>query len=82
MVVEFRVANSDPLRSMDDIDKTVVIVLVMVKVGRKVARVDPDIGRFLNRHHVAVLRQHLGALQVADDDVRLAEDREANASKT
>lgn len=44
VVVKLRVANGYPVRSMNNVEETVVVVLVVVEVGREVARIDPDIG--------------------------------------
>jgi hypothetical protein len=82
MVVEIRVADGHPLGRVDDVDEAVVVVLVVVEVAGEITRVYPDVGGFLYRHHIAVLCEDLGALDVPDDDVGLPQDREAYAGKT
>lgn len=41
--MEIRVADSHPLGSVDDVDEAVVVVLVVVEVAGKIARVYPDV---------------------------------------
>lgn len=43
VVVEVGVGDGDPLRGVGNIKQTIVVVLVVVKVGRQVTVVDPDV---------------------------------------
>lgn len=69
MVMDIAVGDSDPVRSMRDVDKAIVVILVVVDVGRYINMVNPDVGRCLNADRVAISSQNLGDLQVLDDDV-------------
>lgn len=75
------VGDSHPFRGMDNIDQPVVIVFVMVKVGRDIAGIDPNVRRRLHGDAVSIVGQDFGDLHIADNDVLLAEDRQSDAGQ-
>ena len=64
---------------MGDVKETVVVVLVVVQIARKIDMVDPDVVRCLNANGITNVRKDLRDLDVADDDVGLLKDTETNA---
>ena len=71
VIVEVSVANSQIIRAMAEIRKSVVEVFVVGLVGAEVQVVQPDVGRGLHADGVAagVARGHFADGDVADDDV-------------
>lgn len=67
---------------MREVNKTIIEVLVARSSSRKITVVDPDIGRLLDRNGITVVGLDLGNLHVANDDVLLSIDGEANAGKS
>lgn len=78
VVVEESVGNGDPLRSVSDIEKTIVVVFTMVKVGRQVKVITPDILRSLDTNSITIGGKHLAALEVTENDIFNLVDIEAN----
>lgn len=81
MVVDVAVGDGDPVRAVGDIDEAIVGVLAVVERRGEVAVVDPDVLGVLDTDGVAVGVLDLLDLHVADDDVLLVLDVEANAAK-
>lgn len=79
MVMEVSVRNSHVVRGMREIGQTVVVVLVMVPVRRKVAMINPDIRRLLHANGIAGVRQDFADGQVLHNDVLGFFDEEADA---
>lgn len=65
------VGNRHTSAAMSDIDKTVVVVLVVVSVARHVNVVDPDIVGDLDANCVTNISDDLRDFEVAEDDVVL-----------
>lgn len=82
MVMEVGVRDGHPVSSMREVNKTIIEVLVARSSSRKITVVDPDIGRLLDRDGITVVSLNLGNLHVANDDVLLAIDGEADALKS
>lgn len=82
MVMEVGVRDGHPVSSMREVNKTIIEVLVARSSSRKITVVDPDIGRLLDRNGITVVGLDLGNLHVANDDVLLSIDGEANAGKS
>src|SRR4051794_5397040 len=63
--------HGDVVGGVGDVEQAVVVVRAVAGVAGQVVVVDPDVGRLLDVDGVAVAvaGQHLGDLQVADDDV-------------
>ena len=78
MVVEEDVGDGDPLGSVGNIKKTIIVVLAVVKVGRKVEVVGPNILGGLDTDSITVLGQNLAALEVAENNVLDLVDEETN----
>lgn len=78
MVVEEDVGDGDPLGSVGNIKKTIIVVLAVVKVGRKVEVIGPNILGCLNTDSITVLGQNLAALEVAENNVLDLVDEETN----
>ena len=78
MVMEIGVRDSYPFRRMNYVDEPIIVVLAVIEVGRHVTRVNPHIRRLLDRDTIPVVGLHLGDLHVPDDDILLAENREAD----
>lgn len=82
MVMEVSVRDGHPISSMREVNKTIIEVLVASSSSRKITVIDPDIGRLLNSDGITVVGLDLRNLHVANDDVLLAIDGEANAGKS
>ncbi|CAF3641856.1 unnamed protein product, partial [Fusarium graminearum] len=78
VVVEVGVGDGDPVGSVGDIEETIKEVLVLGEVGGQLAVVDPDVGGLLDADGVAVGSDNVLDGQVADDDVLLLVDVEAD----
>lgn len=82
VVMEVGVRDGHPVSSMREVNKTIIEVLVARPSSRKITVVDPDISRLLNGDGVTVVSLDLGNLHVANDDVLLPIDGEADALKS
>ena len=82
MVMEIGERDGHPVSSMREVNKTIIEVLVARSSSRKITVVDPDIGRLLDRNGITVVGLDLGNLHVANDDVLLSIDGEADAGKS
>jgi len=79
VIVEVRPGDSHVGTTMSDIDESVVVVLAMVQIRRKIHMIDPDPGRLLNSNRVAIGgRQDLGNFEVPDDYIGFIQDPEPN----
>lgn len=78
VVVQVAVADGDVVRAVGDVEKTVVVVLVVVHVGRQVKVVEPDVAGGLDGEGVAGISEDLADLDVADDDVGRLLDAKAD----
>lgn len=67
---------------MGDVQKTVVVVLVVVHVGEELNVVDPDVGGELKTDSITGAGENLGDLDVADDDVALLVDSESDSDQS
>ena len=77
VVVEVGVGNGDIVNSVSNIEKTIIVVLVVVLVGAQVEVVNPDITGRLDGNRISA--NDLGDGQVANDDILdiLNSEREA-----
>lgn len=78
VVVEEGVRDCNPLRSVGDIKKTIVVVLAVVKIRRQVKMITPDVLRCLDTNGIAVGSKDLAALEVTKNDVLDLVDEETN----
>ena len=69
VVVEVGVRHCHKVGGVRDIEQTVEVILAGVQITLKVEVVDPDVGRSIDTHRVAVVRGDAGDLQVSEDDV-------------
>jgi hypothetical protein len=58
VVMEVRVADGHCVAAVRDVEETVVVVLVMVEVGRKINVVDPDAVRGLDAESVTSVGEY------------------------
>lgn len=79
MVMEVRVRDGNKVGCMRQVHQPIIHVLIDFTIARQVAVVNPHIGGQLDRDAVAVIREDLADLHVADNDVALLEDCEADA---
>jgi hypothetical protein len=82
VVGELRPRNGDTVRAMGNVEETIVVVLVMVAVRGKVNVVNPDLGRLLDTDGITSTGEHLGDLEVTDDNVLDLNDTDANTIKS
>lgn len=77
VVMEKGVADGHIFRSVGDIEKSIVVILVMCRVTRKVAMVDPNVlcGRALDPDRVTIGGQNLLDREVPNDDIRLLDQK-------
>jgi len=78
VVVEEGVGDRNPLRSVSNIKKTIVVVLAVVKIGRQIKVITPDILRSLDTNGITVGGKNLAALEVAENNVLNLVDVEAD----
>jgi len=64
-----------------EVGKTIVVVLAVAKVRRKITVVDPDVLRLLHGDSVAAILVDLAEAQVLDDDVLGLLDQETSADE-
>ena len=81
VVMEQRIADSDKIAAVGDVEQAVIVVLVVLKVRRQIAVIDPDVARSLDGDGVTLARKHLGDLEVTQDDIATALDSNTNASQ-
>lgn len=81
VVVEVGVGDSHPVSTVGDVKKTIEVILSAAEVARKVAVVDPDVGRLIDTNSITVAGINLANLQVAQDDVLLATDVDADTGE-
>lgn len=60
----------------------IVVILAVIKVREDLIVVDPHVLGRLDTNGIAILSQHLGQLQVSDNDIFHTLDVEANSSET
>lgn len=80
MIVEVGVGDSDPISTMGNVEKTIKVILSKAQVTRQIAVVNPHIGRLIDTNSVAVGSIDLGDLEVAENNVLLLTNIEANTS--
>ena len=68
------------ISAVGEVGKTVVVVLAVLKVGGKVAVVDPDVLGLLDANGIALALGDLADGQVLDDDVLGLLDEQAGAN--
>lgn len=73
--------DSHVVNLVREVSKTIVVVLAVVEVGRKVAVVDPDVLRLLDANGIALALRDLADSQVLDDNVLGVLNKEANANE-
>lgn len=59
VVVDIAVRDGNPVRSMRDVDETIVVILAVINIRRYIDVVNPDVGRCLNAYRVAIGSQDL-----------------------
>jgi hypothetical protein len=79
VIVQVCVGDGYPFAGMGDVDQSIVVVLVMGEVGVELAVVNPDVGRLLDPDTIPVGGEDVLADNVANNDVRLLPDKQANA---
>jgi hypothetical protein len=78
VVVEESVGDGHPLGSVSNIKKTIVVVLAVVKIGRQIKMITPDILRCLDTNGITVGGKDFAALEVAENNVLDLVDEETN----
>lgn len=78
VVVKESVGDGNPLRSVSDIKKTIIVVFAVVEIGRQVKVITPDILRSLDTNSITVGGKDFAALEVAKNDIFNLVDVEAN----
>jgi len=82
VIVETAVGDGDAGAAVRDVDKAVVVVLVVAHVARDVDVVDPDAVGGLDTDGVSSAREDLGDFDVANNDVGLLVHAEAHTVKS
>lgn len=80
MIVEVGVGDSDPISTMGNVKKTIKVILSKTQITRQIAVVNPHIGRLIDTNSIAVGSINLGDLEVAENNVLLLTNIEANTS--
>ena len=78
MVVEESVGDCDPLRSVSDIKKTIIVILAVVKIGREIKMIAPNVLGCLDTDSIAVGSKDFATLEVAKNDILNFVDEETN----
>lgn len=79
VIMEKGVGNGDKVCSMRQVNQSIVEVLVNAAVARYITMVDPYVLGQLNGNSIAIIMLDLADLHIADDDVTLTIDGQANA---
>lgn len=80
MIVEVGVGDSDPISTMGNVKKTIKVILSKTQITGEVAVVNPHVGRLIDTNGIAVGSIDLGDLEVAENNVLLLANIEANTS--
>lgn len=80
VVVEVGVRHRHEVGGVCDVEQTVEVILAGVQIALEVEVVDPDVGRSIDTHRVAVVRGDAGDLQVSEDDVADPSNVESDTS--
>ncbi len=81
VVVQEIVRNSHPVARMSNVKEAVVEVLVVQKVAAEVVVVDPHVRGCLHADGIAILGENLGDLHVANDDILLLVNEQADPNQ-
>jgi hypothetical protein len=81
VVRKLRPRYGHAVRAVRDVEKSVVVVLVVVPVRREVEVVDPHLGCLLDADGIAGVGEDLGDLEVANDDVLDLEHPDADTDE-
>jgi len=80
-IMDVAVRHGDERRAVCEVNKPVVVVLVVILVARHVDVVDSNVVGVLHCERVSVVCKDFGDLDVANDDVRSVLYAQANADK-
>lgn len=80
MIVEVGVRDSDPISTMGNVKKTIKVILSKAQIAREIAVVNPYVGGLIDTNSIAVGSINLGDLEVAENNVLLLTNIEANTS--
>jgi hypothetical protein len=82
VVVKNAARHGNLISSVGDVEKAIVVVLVMVLVGRQIDVVDPNLRGLLNADSISCLSKNLANFNVTDDDIGLLEHTKSNTLKS
>lgn len=81
VIMQIRIGDGDPLTGVGDVDQSIVVVFAVGEVGVELAVVNPDVGRLLDSDTITVGRKNVLADDVANNDVCLLPDKQANTGQ-
>jgi hypothetical protein len=81
VVVEVRVRDGDASATVSNIQKTIVVVLIVIPVTPELDVVNPNLRGGLNADSIACVSENLVDLQVTDDDVLLVQNAEPDTGE-
>lgn len=82
VVMQYTAGNSDLVRSVRDVQKTIIVIFIMVQIAAQVDVIDPNGRSFLNTECVACFGENFGDDEVTNDDVFDFDDTESNAAES